>query len=54
MSKNERVTDFFIGSLLEKVGINFTPNGSSIKEVQKALKTASKKVEFPQKTRQVA
>ncbi|MDG0996153.1 MAG: N-6 DNA methylase [Gammaproteobacteria bacterium] len=41
--KNERVSDFFIGDLLKASGIEFTPNGSSIKEVQSALKTASKK-----------
>lgn len=40
---NERKTDFFIGKLLDLAKIKFTPNGSSIKEVQNALKTASKK-----------
>ncbi len=40
---NERKTDFFINGLLQKAGINCTPNGSSIKEVQDALKGASKK-----------
>jgi hypothetical protein len=43
MSKNERKTDFFIGNLLSSANIGFTPNGSDIKEIQKALKTASKK-----------
>ena len=43
MSKNEKITDFFIGKLLSLANIDFTPNGSNIKEVQKALKTASKK-----------
>lgn len=43
MSKNERATDFFIGNLLKEANINFTPNGSNIKEIQDALKTASKK-----------
>lgn len=43
MSKNERITDFFIGKLLTDATINFTPNGSTIKEIQEALKTASKK-----------
>ncbi len=41
--KNEKKTDFFIGKLLNLAKIKFTPNGSDIKEVQDALKTASKK-----------
>ncbi|SCD19254.1 hypothetical protein PSM36_0422 [Proteiniphilum saccharofermentans] len=49
---NERKTDFFIGKLLTDSGINFTPNGSDIKEIHEALKTASKKgtgkVGFPE------
>lgn len=40
---NERKTDFFIGKLLEGARIDYTPNGSSIKEIQDALKTSSKK-----------
>lgn len=40
---NERKTDFFIGGLLSNANIEYTPNGSSIKEIQTALKTASKK-----------
>ena len=40
---NERKTDFFIGKLLDSAKIDYTPNGSSIKEIQDALKTASKK-----------
>ena len=40
---NERKTDFFIGNLLNNARIKFTPNGSDIKEIQDALKTASKK-----------
>ena len=40
---NERKTDFFIGRLLDNSKIQYTPNGSSIKEIQEALKTASKK-----------
>lgn len=52
MSKNERKTDFFIGKLLDVAQITYTPNGSDIKEVQDALKTASKKgtgrVGFPE------
>ncbi|WP_459209094.1 HsdM family class I SAM-dependent methyltransferase [Aquimarina rhabdastrellae] len=52
MAKNERVTDFFIGKLLDAAEIKYTPNGSVIKEIQTALKTASKKgtgkVGFPE------
>lgn len=40
---NERKTDFFIGKLLDAAKINYTPNGSSIKEIQIALKSSSKK-----------
>ncbi|MDF3004091.1 MAG: hypothetical protein K0S22_563 [Oscillospiraceae bacterium] len=40
---NERRTDFFIGKLLSEAGIEYIPNGSNIKEIQDALKTASKK-----------
>lgn len=40
---NERKTDFFIASLLDEAGIEYTPNGSDIKEIHDALKTASKK-----------
>lgn len=40
---NEKITDFFIGDLLKASKIDKTPNGSNIKEIQKALKTASKK-----------
>lgn len=43
MAKNERITDFLIGELLKEVNIDFTPNGSNIKELRDALKTASKK-----------
>jgi type I restriction enzyme M protein len=43
MSKNERVLDFHIGNLLKSANIGFTPNGSSILEIQEALKTSSKK-----------
>lgn len=52
MSKNEKALDFFIGKLLDAAKIKYTPNGSSIKEIQTALKTASKKgtgrVGFPE------
>lgn len=52
MSKNEKALDLFIGKLLDKAKIKFTPNGSDIKEIQLALKSASKKgtgkVGFPE------
>ena len=51
---NEKVTDFFVGGLLKEANINFVPNGSNIKEIDEALKTASKKgtdsVGFPEFT----
>jgi type I restriction-modification system DNA methylase subunit len=51
---NEKKTDFFIGKLLDNANIKFTPNGSDIKEIQTAFKTASKKgtgnVGFPEFT----
>ncbi len=51
---NEKITDFFIGDRLKNAKIDFTPNGSNIKEIQEALKTASKKgtdnVGFPEFT----
>lgn len=54
MAKNERITDFFIGNLLRDAEIEFVPNGSSIKEIQDALKFASKKgtgnIGFPEFT----
>lgn len=40
---NERKTDILISKLLEIAKIKYTPNGSDIKEIQVALKTASKK-----------
>ncbi len=40
---NEKKTDFFIGKLLDLAKIKYTPNGSDIKEIKNALKTASKK-----------
>jgi type I restriction enzyme M protein len=40
---NEKVTDIFISKLLEKAEIEYFPNGSNIKEIEKALKTSSKK-----------
>lgn len=40
---NEKKTDIFISKLLDNTKIDYTPNGSEIKEIQEALKTASKK-----------
>ena len=40
---NEKKTDIIISGLLDKAGIKATPNGSDIKEVADALKTASKR-----------
>ncbi len=52
MSKNEKITDLFISKLLDIAKIKYTPNGSNITEIHKALKTASKKgtgrVGFPE------
>ena len=49
---NEKATDLFITRLLDDARISFTPNGSSIKEIHEALKTASKRgtnnVGFPE------
>lgn len=53
---NEKVTDIFIANLLEESGIKYVPNAGINKEVQKALKTASKsrtgKHGFPEFTAQ--
>lgn len=40
---NEKITDLFIATLLQEASIEFTPNGSLIVEVKKALKSASKR-----------
>lgn len=40
---NEKITDLIVASKLKTAGIAFYPNGSAIKEIQKALKSASKK-----------
>ena len=49
---NEKITDMFVEGLLKEANIDFMPNGSSIKEIEDALKTASKrgtnKVGFPE------
>jgi type I restriction-modification system DNA methylase subunit len=40
---NEKKTDLLISRLLDSAKISYTPNGSDIKEIMDALKTASKK-----------
>jgi hypothetical protein len=40
---NEQKTNIFISKRLESAKIKYTPNGSDIKEIEEALKTASKK-----------
>ena len=42
MAKKEAKIDIKVSTLLSEVGINFTPQGSDIKEINEALKTASK------------
>lgn len=39
---NEAKTDLWVNSLLEEAGLNLEPQASSIKEINEALKTASK------------
>ncbi len=52
MAKKEVKTDLWVYDLLTEAGIKLDPQGSSIKEIDKALKTASKngtgKVGFPE------
>ena len=52
MSKKEKNLDIFISKLLDSAKIKYSADGSSIKEVNDALKTASKKgtgrVGFPE------
>ncbi|WP_303288246.1 N-6 DNA methylase [Marinobacter sp. SS8-8] len=52
MAKKEAKTDFWVYGLLKEAGIELEPQGSSIKEINDALKTASKagsgKVGFPE------
>ncbi|MGX2971679.1 HsdM family class I SAM-dependent methyltransferase [Helicobacter sp. T3_23-1059] len=43
MAKKEVKTDFWVYSLLQSAGIHADPQGSSIKEIDEALKSASKK-----------
>ena len=42
MAKKEIKTDFWVYGLLQEAGLNLTPQGCDIKEVDEALKTASK------------
>lgn len=42
MVKREIKTDFWVHGLLQEAGLNLTPQGCDIKEVDEALKTASK------------
>lgn len=52
MGKKEAATDLWVYTLLQEAGINLEPQGSSIVEINEALKTASKKgtknVGFPE------
>ena len=43
MGKNEKETDLIVAQMLKDVGIKFHPNGSSVTDIKKALKSASKK-----------
>ena len=43
MAKNEKATDLIVAQKLKDAGIAFYPNGSSIAEIKKALKSASKR-----------
>ena len=52
MAKKEAKTDLWVHDLLKEANIDLEPQGSSIKEIDDALKTASKKgtgnVGFPE------
>ncbi|MDO5017916.1 MAG: hypothetical protein Q4E02_01315, partial [Lagierella massiliensis] len=52
MIKKEKATDLWVYDLLKEANISLDPQGSSIKEIDNALKTASKrgtgKVGFPE------
>ena len=51
MAKKEVLTDLWVYELLKEAKINLSPQGSNIKEIDNALKSASKagtgKVGFP-------
>ncbi|MBO4316378.1 MAG: SAM-dependent DNA methyltransferase, partial [Prevotella sp.] len=40
---NEKKTDIIVAQMLSEVGINFTPNGSNVEEVNNALASSSKR-----------
>lgn len=42
MAKKEIKTDFWVHGLLQEAGLDLTPQGCDIKEINEALKTASK------------
>lgn len=52
--KNEAYTDLWVFQLLKEAGLSLYPQGSDIKEIQDALRTASKRgtgsVGFPEYT----
>ena len=52
MAKKEVITDYWVRDLLKEADIELDPQGSSILEIDSALKTASKsgsgKVGFPE------
>lgn len=52
MAKKEVVTDLWVYELLKEANINLEPQGSTVLEIDEALKTASKsgsgKVGFPE------
>ena len=43
MAKKEVKTDLWVASQLSECGIPYTPQGSDVKEIDKALSTASKR-----------
>ncbi len=43
MAKKEKVLDLHVARLLDSAGISYFPDGSNIKEIEDALRTASKK-----------
>lgn len=43
MAKKEVKTDLWVASQLDKYNIQFTAQGSDVKEIDKALSTASKR-----------
>ena len=41
--RKEVETDFWVGKMLENYGINFVPQGSTVHEIQEALKNRRKR-----------